>query len=196
VITSKPRHDQPIAAVSVPDGFATRQFQRWIDDVTDALNAIGNGNGYGQRGFLYVSGNTTPTAIALTQTYYPIATPSQSVTGGDTFNRGFESDGNGRLTLTEGPAGWFRVMLSACILITSAEKQYRFRIGRNGVALPESCSHGTVSGTPVAGRRESGATHTYVWLEPGDYVQGFIGNWTNATDITVVNEQLSAIRQP
>lgn len=38
MITSKPRHDQPIGEVRDGKVYATPQFQRWIDDVTEQLN--------------------------------------------------------------------------------------------------------------------------------------------------------------
>lgn len=38
MITSKPRHDQPIADIRDGRVNPSRQFQRWIDDVTDMIN--------------------------------------------------------------------------------------------------------------------------------------------------------------
>lgn len=38
MITSKPRHDQPIGEIRGGKVYASKQFQRWIDDVTSQLN--------------------------------------------------------------------------------------------------------------------------------------------------------------
>jgi predicted transcriptional regulator len=40
VITSKPRHDQPIGEIRDGMVYPTRQFQRWIDDVTSQIEEI------------------------------------------------------------------------------------------------------------------------------------------------------------
>jgi hypothetical protein len=142
----------------------------------------------GAAGFLYVSGNEVPTAIALAETYYPVAAASQTPAG---FNDGF-TQLDSRLTYTGTLARWFHVSLSACVQLGDDDIQIRARIGVNGTPLASSCAQMTISGSPASGRRESFATQTVVLLEPGDYIEAFVSNWTSTLDILVRNLQMTA----
>jgi hypothetical protein len=139
-------------------------------------------------GFLYVSGNENPTDIVETQTYYPVVADSQTVTG---INSLFTAV-NGRLTYTGTASIKARLTLTACLSMDDSNKQIRMRIGINGVALDSSCAQDSITGNPQSGRRESFGTHTFAVLNEGDYVEGFVADWTNTTDILVRNMQLSA----
>ena len=186
MITSKPRDDQPITEQWRGLAVASKLFRRWLDDVTEALSDK-------PRAFLYVSGNTTATTVSVTQTYYPVTAASSELSdpAGNPFNR-FFSASNSRITaLASLKPGWFRVTVSACLSIDATNQQTRMRIGKNGTTLPESCAQDSVTGNPGSGRRESLGTHTMAWIEPGDYLEVFVGEWTSTNDILVRNMQFS-----
>lgn len=138
-------------------------------------------------GSLYVSGNATPTAVASTQTYYPITVTSVTLANSDFVAA------NSRLTLTADITGTFLIMANLCLSGPSSNEEVRARIGKNGATLPQTCSHWSITGNPSSGRVISGSLHTVLTLEEDDYVELFIGNWTNADDLTAINLQLTAI---
>jgi hypothetical protein len=138
-------------------------------------------------GSLFVSGNDTPTDIAVAQTYYPVAAASTQLSNGQFTVL------NSRLTYTGAETIMAMVIATTCLSLDDQNEQVRMRIGKNGVTLPESCAQATLTGTPGSGRRESLATHTIVSLSTGDYLEVFVGNWNTAADITVRNMQFSAL---
>jgi hypothetical protein len=134
---------------------------------------------------LYVSGNAIATPITLTQTYYPVSVISTAL-----YTVGFTAV-DSVLTLTAGP-GRYLINAGICLTLPASNIEVRCRIGKNGVALPQTCSRTTITGNPSSGQNESLALHTILDLETNDTINLFVGNWTGTADITCSNLQITA----
>lgn len=141
-------------------------------------------------GGLFVSGNEAATTFDTSETFEKIVATSSDLG----VNNGFTSS-SAELTLSEnGRPGLYLVLLSMCMTATGNNQIIRVRIGKNDVALAQSCARVTMAGTGSLEREESVSLHTLVTLEKLDTLQAFIGNWTSTSSVTVRNLQLSAIR--
>jgi hypothetical protein len=136
---------------------------------------------------LYVSQNEVATAIAQAETYYLVDPACVTL-----VSNGLAVS-NCRITNSTGDSIALMATLNVCLSLPEQNIQVRMRLGRNGVTLPQTCAQVTLTGTPTSGRRESIGTHTVITLAPGDYLEPFIANWTNSTDITVRNMQFTAV---
>ena len=136
---------------------------------------------------LYVSQNEVATAIAQTETYYVVDPACVTL-----VSNGL-AIADCRITNSTSDSITVMATLSVCLSLPEQNIQIRARMGKNGSTLPQTCAQVTLTGTPTSGRRESIGTHTVITLAPGDYLEPFIANWTNNTDITVRNMQFTAM---
>lgn len=139
-------------------------------------------------GTAYMSDNTQFSEITDTETFYLIDLPSQEIE-----LRNFSQE-NCRLTHEGTYQGVFMVLGQVSFNVDSSNKNIRVRIGKNGETLARTEGRTSLAGNPNDDRDESVSLHGIVVLEPQDYVELYIGSWTDTDDITISNLQLTAIQ--
>lgn len=137
---------------------------------------------------LYVSANITPTEIAVSEVFYNVDLSSVTLEDDDFVVA------SSKLTYAGQTPTRYLVKLTLCLSMDTSNVEIRVRIGKNGESLPQTCAHTTLTGTPTSGSKENLGTHTIITLNEGDEITAMVGNWTDTSDITVRNMQLSAIR--
>lgn len=141
---------------------------RW-SDVRGLVNTAEFGN-------YYMTNNATITPIAVSGTAYKIL----GTTTANAINQKFTHTDN-RLTYTGGLDRNFQV--SATVSFTSGNnKVIGLYINKNGTVVPSSEMYATTSGS---GRAESIHVQTVLDLTANDYIELWIENDTDTTDITV-----------
>ena len=124
----------------------------------------------------YMTNNATPTVITLANTAYKIL----GSTTPNTINQKFTHTDN-RVTYTGEIIRDFEV--TAIISFTTGNnKVIGLYVAKNGSILPESEMYATASGS---GRAESISIQTVLNLQENDYVEIWIENETDTTNVTV-----------
>lgn len=123
------------------------------------------------------SGNATVTTISVAGTYVKASGVS---TAGD-FNQRFTHDPSGRLTYISELAQTFQVSITAS-MSSGNNKVLGIQAYKNGTPANTHVSKSTSSGT---GRSENVVYQAIIRLEANDYVELYIANTTDTTNITV-----------
>lgn len=128
------------------------------------------------------------TPIALADTYYPVAVPTALHKPSDSF-----TGSDSRLVFTVAETQKFLVTIDLTIEAPKSNEEVRSRIGVNGTSIMRTSRRSKVLGNLNAVRTVSFSMDAVVTLTQNDYIEAFIGNWTDASDLTVVNLQITAI---
>jgi len=141
---------------------------RW-SDVRGLVNTAEFGN-------YYMNNNATATTIASSGVAYKIL----GTTTANTINQKFTHTNN-RLTYTGGLDRNFQVSATVSF-VTGNNKVIGLYVAKNGAIVTDSEMYATSSGS---GRAESIHVQTVLELTANDYVELWIENDTDTTDITV-----------
>ncbi len=124
----------------------------------------------------YMTNNATATTIAASNTAYKIS----GTTTANSINQKF-SHSNNRATYTGQIVRDFEV--SAIVSFTTGNnKVIGLYVAKNGTVITESEMYATASGS---GRAESISVQTIVQLQENDYIELFVENETDTTNVTV-----------
>lgn len=140
-------------------------------------------------GGIYMIDNATLTAIATTQTFTKVA--GTTILFPDSNE--MDMPANNRLRHNNGTTDQFVVDAHLSVFAESL-LHIRARLYKNNAPIPGSDAVATLAGQGGAGRYTNLAMAAVVDLSPGDYVEVFIANWTNTTDLDVVDMRLLAFR--
>lgn len=125
----------------------------------------------------HMANNATLTDIITINTPVKVA----GTTTASSINQRF-THSNNRVTYIGAITRSFRVASVASVTSSSANKQIGFYVAKNGVVIDESEMYMT---TNTNSRAESIAIQTIVTLSTNDYLEIYVENSTDATDITV-----------
>lgn len=129
-------------------------------------------------GFMTMQGNVTVTSVAAANVEYKAAGTTTLDTG---VSQKFSMPADNRLQYDGAINRQFR-----CTAVLTATSGNNVQVGtyfaKNGTVLPTSETYTTTDGN---GRRENMAMQTVVELTQGDYIEVFVENATNTTDVTV-----------
>jgi len=147
----------------------------YTDNKTRFINCKGIDN-TAEIGNYYMLNNATSTTIASTGVAYKIS----GTTTANTINQKFSHSDN-RLTYTGGLIRDFQV--SATASLTSGNNNViGLYVAKNGVVIASSEMYATTSS---GGRAESIACQTILDMEENDYIEIWVENESNTTNITV-----------
>jgi hypothetical protein len=144
------------------------QFSDIVINV-DSVNSVGN---------YYMINNTVPTVFSA------VSTPTKAL--GTSTNNPLSinfSNGNNRLTYTGVLTKLFKVTAVSTLTTSQSNLQVSVYLAKNGVVIPES--HSIIT-TANHNRAENVVVQSVVRLTPGDYIELWLANDTNTTDITAV----------
>jgi hypothetical protein len=107
------------------------------------------------------------------------------------LNQKFEVNGN-RLTYTSGKQGFFEVKCTLSATSENNNRLFSFYIAKNGVVIPSSKTEVT---TASNNRTESVSIFTPVLMSENDYVEIWVENNTDASNITIttINTMITKI---
>jgi hypothetical protein len=125
----------------------------------------------------YMSDNATVTDVISTAVPLKVA----GTTTGSAITQKFSLTNN-RATYTGGITRDFKITAVASLTASAQSLQIGFYVAKNGAVLNESEMYIT---TNASARAESVAIQTITELVPNDYVEIFVENDTNNTDVTV-----------
>lgn len=125
----------------------------------------------------YMSANATATNVISVNTPLKI----DGATTASSINQKFSHSSN-RATYVGGLLRDFKVSAVASVTAAASNLQIGFYVAKNGTVIPESEMYVT---TNAASRAESVAIHTLVSLTTNDYIEIWVENDTNSTDVTV-----------
>lgn len=149
--------------------------KQYTDDDAWFLNCKGIANSTAA-GSCYMTANATVTDI-VTQN---VAVKVAGTTTAASVNQKFTHTNN-RLTYSGAISRFFSVTVTSSI-VGAVNAQHSTYVYKGGVVVPESIGSGT---TTSAGDAENITSQCVVYLETGDYVEVFIENNDNTTDVTV-----------
>jgi hypothetical protein len=136
-------------------------------------------------GSLYMENNASATTIAASMT--PVKVAGVTVAG---FERKLSHSSN-RLTYNGAISRVFVVSASSDSEAANG-KQFQFMLYKNGIALPGSSASVTTSGT----KPEHAGIHSMVSLVTGDYVEVWVQNLSDTTNVVVKNMHIVAHSVP
>lgn len=125
----------------------------------------------------HMANNATLTDIITVNTPVKVA----GTTTASSINQRF-THSNNRVTYIGAITRSFRVSSVASVTSSSSNKQIGFYVAKNGVVIDESEMYMT---TNTNSRAESIAIQTIITLSTNDYLEIYVENSTDATDITV-----------
>jgi hypothetical protein len=138
--------------------------------------------------------DTTGTSIVIVtqsdgSTNMVVANPATTLSsGGYEFDNG--GSNNGRLRYTGSTTKMFHVACTISIAPTSANDVFVCGIAKNGTVINGSK---VLFQAISSSQARSTALHTMVELATNDYVELYLGNTTDADDVTVLTENLFAM---
>lgn len=133
-------------------------------------------------GQYYMQDNTTETVISTTDVFVKAA----GTTSNGVLIEGFDQTTSNRALYTGKLTNYFKV--SCTLSITNgSNKSHKIRLAKNGTTISSSEEHAT---TGSGGRAENVYIHDIIQLEENDYIELYVANSSNTTNITVVDLNL------
>jgi len=123
----------------------------------------------------HMDDNSTQTTIVSPSTFYK----ADGSTSEGALNKGGFTLSSNRATYS-GPPTYFKVDAIAA-MTGGSNKVVALRVALHGTTISSSQSRTTTT----SGRSENAHAQTYVYLTSGDYVEAYIANTTDTTNITV-----------
>jgi hypothetical protein len=128
-------------------------------------------------GSFYISASA-PTSIGFTQTW----TKAAGTTTTDLLQNFDANSVNNRLRYLENETAIFHVDVSFSMTAASANKTFRFGIAKNGTILTQSIVARKIATSTDVG---AASAHALLSMATNDYVELFVANWTDDTNITI-----------
>lgn len=145
-----------------------------------SCRGINNSSTVGQ---YYMLNNATLTSISSTGVFVKIA----GTTSEGSLNERFDVTTTSNKAVYEGALIDNFVIDAILVVEGGNNKEFSVRLAKNGTTISQSESRSTTSGN---GRAENVVVQDIVNLETSDYIEVFIANETDTTDLTAVNLNL------